>query len=843
MTCETPAPDVAQWTTNLGESSQSSDIWTDLITELRQQDQRFNRDYIDLRLYFNYDMRPQHQFKSKSDYEDYLFDCGARRWDPATQHRWGVQTMKGDWVRSLQELYISNWLFIRNINYKYEAPYPIDLATAQHKQYRPDFYYPEANLFHEHFALDSSGNQPNYFDSGYVQQADWKRNLHIEYGTNLIETTSAMFSKGSIYHHLESSLRDHGIDCTRRISDEEIARHLQAQEIVPIHNTFQQFLTTWKACGKTIDEIKNDINQLSGYRRQRAVLFLKVAERLRKVYAQKLANSNEIDFQDMINMSTQHIKCGEFKHSYKLILIDEFQDISQDRSRLIKALLEQSPECRLFAVGDDWQSIYRFAGSDIGIMTGFENNYGTTAVNYLTQTFRANQGITDAATQFIEANPSQIPKKVVPADRTTKTTIKVVSHRRAGLTRFLKNELKAIVDNNSTDKPVKVLLLGRYRYEETDEIKELQQEFAEKLDISYQTVHSAKGQEADYVIVVGLKHARGGFPSNKQNDSLLDLLRPYTEEFLFAEERRLFYVALTRARQQVILCGLGSRLSPFVRELLANENLTSNDVISHVHINRKGHKTIPPPTHPLPCPECGAVLEQRRWKKKTLFGCVNYPKCKGNRMPPTESEQNASTENTEPATSVAPRKQLQVSNTAPTQTQTDRSHQTQNVRSIIRNFLSAHPQGELFIYAKSVSIWGLARLQSSSKSRKVTLISPFNMPAYCYTSGASKDISTAETLLARDDVIIRKCDLAGTGINPSPLIFAIKHENSYAILQGDAGLTKKSQTDNRHSLDEVTSEKLDLVLKMLNSIRDKSEDHKTTISKRITTAKEKQLDG
>ncbi len=91
-----------------------------------------------------------------------------------------------------------------------------------------------------------------------------------------------------------------------------------------------------------------------------------------------------------------------------MILVDECQDMSQGRAKLIKALLVQAPECKLFAVGDDWQSIYRFAGADIDVFTHFSKHFGVTATNYLTRTFRSNQGISDVASRFIQKNPSQI---------------------------------------------------------------------------------------------------------------------------------------------------------------------------------------------------------------------------------------------------------------------------------------------------------------------------------------------------------------------------------------------------------------------------------------------------
>ena len=117
-------------------------------------------------------------------------------------------------------------------------------------------------------------------------------------------------------------------------------------------------------------------------------------------------------FHDMINKATKHVEAGRFLSSFRYILVDEFQDISPGRARLLKALLDQSPDAQLFAVGDDWQSIYRFAGSDIAIMREFGDHFGHTEQTYLETTFRCADRIAEVATKFVLSNPAQIRKKV-----------------------------------------------------------------------------------------------------------------------------------------------------------------------------------------------------------------------------------------------------------------------------------------------------------------------------------------------------------------------------------------------------------------------------------------------
>ena len=169
------------------------------------------------------------------------------------------------------------------------------------------------------------------------------------------------------------------------------------------------------------DELASKANtMLNPYR---AMLFANIACKVMVSYEMKLQDSNEVDFEDLI-VDAARLAAGDcFKHPYKLILVDEFQDISRGRAKLLLSLLNKNPECQLFAVGDDWQSIYRFAGSDIAIFTNFQNIFGYTATNFLTQTFRSNQGIADVAANFVQRNPSQLKKSVKAMDKTVDNVV------------------------------------------------------------------------------------------------------------------------------------------------------------------------------------------------------------------------------------------------------------------------------------------------------------------------------------------------------------------------------------------------------------------------------------
>ena len=144
---------------------------------------------------------------------------------------WGVQSIKGEWMNSLEEVTIANWLYVNNIEYEYEKPYPNLSANEDFRQYMPDFYYPQVDVYHEHFALDQYGNAPLFFKDGYAKEAQKKREIHMRYNTDLIETTSAMFEQGDVLETLKNQLSAKGIVFGDRRPFSEINSSIREQFI------------------------------------------------------------------------------------------------------------------------------------------------------------------------------------------------------------------------------------------------------------------------------------------------------------------------------------------------------------------------------------------------------------------------------------------------------------------------------------------------------------------------------------------------------------------------------------------------------------------------------------
>jgi DNA helicase-4 len=300
---------------------------------------------------------------------------------------------------------------------------------------------------------------------------------------------------------------------------------------------------------------------------------LAIFEAIFEAYQRRLGA--RIDFEDMITRATDHVEAGRFSSPYRHILVDEVQDLSAGRAALLLALKAQHPDARIFAVGDDWQSIYRFTGADLHFMRNFGALFGGTFAGStglhstvdLGRTFRSVDKIALPARSFVLKNPAQIPKRMVPAGTVDGPAIRIVDATPSEAGAVLKSLLQDIA--RSTAGKTSVLLLGRYHFVCPDTLADLARSHS-NVSLRFMTVHASKGLEADHVIVLGARAGRLGFPSEIMDDPLLELVLPEPEPFDHAEERRLFYVALTRARTSVAILTDRNRPSAFVRELLTD---------------------------------------------------------------------------------------------------------------------------------------------------------------------------------------------------------------------------------------------------------------------------------
>ena len=545
--------------------------------------------------------RSQHEFRNWSEYHDYI-----RKFD--------IRSLKGEVVRSFEECEIANFLYLHGVAYEYEAPYEHDLATSEKRQYKPDFRLPEHGIYIEHFGIDAAGNTAPFVDRGqYRRDMEWKRGVHSEHGTVLIETFSHEQTDGRLLRNLTEKLEDHRVALSPIPREEVFAALNQQGRIDPFTRLVATFLQHFKGSQRSLDDIAE---RARAHRdRKRAEAFLAVFRPIFERYQEALARAGEIDFHDMINRATDLVEEGRYRSPFGYIVVDEFQDISPSRARLLKALLDSSPGSQLFAVGDDWQAIYRFSGSDIAVMREFGDRFGAFERIDLPTTFRCVDRIAAVATDFVLRNPAQIRKTVRTTRKADRPAVLIGLPSEHG-TSLLKEALERIEEDARRHAGAsEVLLLGRYRHRRPRNLDVLPKQYP-GLRFTWMTVHRSKGLEADYAVVLGLSSGKHGFPAEIVDDPLIDLVLAAPEAHPNAEERRLLYVAVTRARRQVFLLADGGPPSEFVTELIDG----GYDVAVFGR----------PPESDVPCPRCvGGRLERRANARdqSVFYGCSNFPLC------------------------------------------------------------------------------------------------------------------------------------------------------------------------------------------------------------------------
>ncbi|OBU07341.1 DNA helicase IV [Morganella psychrotolerans] len=277
-----------------------------------------------------------------------------------------------------------------------------------------------------------------------------------------------------------------------------------------------------------------------------------------KAWKSALKEEGATDFSGLIHQAVNLIEKGRFISPWKAVLVDEFQDISPLRANIIHALRAQNPQTTLFAVGDDWQAIYRFSGAELTLTTDFSAVFGEGGQCALDTTYRFNSRIGEVANQFIQRNPQQLAK---PLNSLTKGDKKAVLLLPDTQLDALLNKMSGYVTAEET-----ILILARYHHLKPDILSVAATRWPQ-LNIRFMTMHGSKGQQADYVILTGLTDEKDGFPAAARESVIEQGLLPREEEFQHAEERRLMYVALTRAKKQVWLLYDNASPSCFAAEL------------------------------------------------------------------------------------------------------------------------------------------------------------------------------------------------------------------------------------------------------------------------------------
>ena len=594
-------PSLAPWL----ESGHDVKEIADIIETLSTQDTTFHRQWNLFRTVYAKDIG---QLGEQAEPE--IFREGER----------GYLTANNLLVKSKEERLLADWLFYNGVNFQYETAYEHDTASEQRRQYRPDFYYPDIKLYHEHFALDANGNPPKQFRD-YLAGVTWKRAIHQEKGTELFETQSHEIYTGVALKRLEAELTRRGIHL--HFDPNRQGDGSPPPTIQDLARTFRVFQQHVKNNGLTTEALRTNlaVQSHSGHG-PRLEMFLSLYERIADEWEQRLRAGGYIDFEDMLVQAANLVEAGRYQSPFTVILADEFQDSSRARIRLLKALAScRETPAHLCVVGDDWQGINRFAGSDIAVMTEFDKEFSHSTRLTLNTTFRCPRQLCDVSSQFIQTNPVQIRKVVRTTNTLTQSPLLAYAIKeKESIPEFVGGQLTELAGyiREGRVQPLKgshvsVMLLGRYRTDRPSLLERWQTQYGDVLNLEFKTVHGSKGLEADYVLVLNVVEGMKGFPSQIQDDPVLQMAMPAPDSFPFAEERRLFYVAMTRARKQVRFFTVNGSPSRFLVELVNNRALVIEAVNGEM---------------PEPCPKCHTgILVRRNGPYGEFQSCSRLAQC------------------------------------------------------------------------------------------------------------------------------------------------------------------------------------------------------------------------
>lgn len=562
----------------------------------------------------------EHEFPGK-DERDFRSLREYAAWVRANQ----LRTFGNEIVKSHGEWQIANFLYRNGVRYEYEAHYSPGNPAASGHAYRPDFHLPDIGAYIEYFGVDERGNTAPYIDAEkYRREMEMKRGVHRANGTDMIELFYHQKKRGVLLEALRGELRRRGV-ALRPLGDREILRAInQTGKSRKFVKLVDRFLMQYKEA-RGLGSLRAFHAKAKARGDRRTEVFLTIFSKVLGEYQRDLERRRSVDFGDMISVAASLVRRNAYVSGWKYIIVDEFQDISAGRLELVRALLDQSREARLFCVGDDWQAIYRFAGSDHAIMRNFRALFGKAAVVKLDMTFRFNSQIARTSERFICKNPGQIRKRL--RTLVSEAEPQVFLHCVGG-SRFA--AIQAVVERIESQDPrggKSLQILCRYNMSKLSpaEISQLDSIWTGVI-LEQRTVHASKGLEADYVIVADLSGDSGGFPSDWGTDPILNLVLPPEDRYPHGEERRLFYVALTRARSQAHLIADWTNRSEFAEELRDRRygvSVTESDVF------RKK------------CPDCadGEVVSVKT-KRGLMFRCCNHPVCRRVETKCPECEKN-----------------------------------------------------------------------------------------------------------------------------------------------------------------------------------------------------------
>ncbi len=455
--------------------------------------------------------------------------------------------------------------------------------------------------------------------------------MHVKNNTNYIELHSSDWNDNKLFSKLKTALNQFKIEFKRLPESDIFSKIIESssyhEDYLAFLRQLQTFLSLHKNATYTKREVEKRVVTGDVYARHRAKLFLEIYLNIFDYYAEYLEENRKYDFADMINEAIVAVReQPEIAVGYKYILLDEVQDLSRNRCLLIREILHKNPGCRLFAVGDDWQSIYRFTGSDLTLIQDFEKTFGlTTRRSLIETTHRFGQPTIQISSDFVQKNPDQSNKNVCNNKQQSTPIYVILNHPKSrmddteSLNIILRNLIKKY--GYETIRAKELQIISRFNHDihrisESENIAIIPgqndtaiinwrnaENIEEELKLEFCSMHKSKGITRDIAIVLNMNSDLMGMPALRENDPIIDSLLSHEDNYAFAEERRLFYVAITRAREATFLIANHKNPSPFIFEI--------SDTTKHAYGKM--------------CPKCGTgELIRAHGKHGDFYYCSNF---------------------------------------------------------------------------------------------------------------------------------------------------------------------------------------------------------------------------
>lgn len=501
------------------------------------------------------------------------------------------KTINGEIVKSIGELNIANYLYLNGISYKYEQLYPFVLNG--NRSYKPDFTIMnfDTPIYVEFYGLATIINSNIESDNDkYKKEIFLKRATHRKNKTDLIELYDNRWNENKVIEKLDIELKARKVVIRKRTAKEVFYRLLETSKTFPymrLVKLFRLFINIFKEKNLSLNDFDKLIIECSDENMKKQLKYIK---NVYSYYQTTIHQQYKIDFQDMIHYAysnMERLQKNNKNINYNYVLIDEYQDISCQRYSFSKKISDFF-NAKIVAVGDDWQAIYSFSGSDIELFTKFKELLGYDAEIKITNTYRNSQELINLAGDFILKDNKQIEKKL-HSNKHLYKPVKIVEYEYNEYYDNLAQRVEEIIvqlyslypDNN-------ILLLSRFNSEIDNLInsglfsRKSSLEYqvickkAPKCKIDFMTVHKSKGLGYDRVILLNGIDGTYGFPSQIKDEPIIKYLKGdfklndnIQSCIEYPEERRLFYVAMTRTKNELYIMApsLYEFKSDFIKEI------------------------------------------------------------------------------------------------------------------------------------------------------------------------------------------------------------------------------------------------------------------------------------